>query len=79
MHDMNELAQRLMERANLSQEQAEKAVGVVTDFLREHATGDQVQGLMGRIPGLGAHADKVPDDVGNRAADFLGGMFKKSE
>ena len=76
---MNELVQRLMERAHLSQEQAEKAADVVADFLREHATGDQLQSLMGKIPGLGAHADKIPDDIGNRAADFLGGFFKKSE
>jgi hypothetical protein len=76
---MNELVQRLMERAHLSREQAEKAADVMADFLREHASGAQLQGLMGRIPGLGAHADKVPDDLGNRAADFLGGMFKKPE
>lgn len=76
---MNELVQRLMERANLSQEQAEKAAGVVADFLREHASGDQLQGLMGRIPGLGAHADKIPDDAGDRAAGFLGAMFKKRD
>ncbi len=74
---MNELVQRLMERAHLSQEQAEKAAGVVGDFLREHASGDQLHSLLGTIPGLGQHADKVPDDLGNRAADFLGGLFKK--
>lgn len=76
---MNELVQRLMERANLSQEQAEKAAGVMADFLREHANSDQLQSLIGRIPGLGAHADKIPGDIGNRAADFLGGFFKKPE
>jgi hypothetical protein len=76
---MNELVQRLMERAHLSQEQAERAVGVVADFLREHASGDQLQGLVGRIPGLGQHADKIPDDLGERAADFLGGMFGKRD
>jgi hypothetical protein len=74
---MNDLVRRLMERANLSQEQAEKAAGVVADFLGEHASGDQLQGLAGRIPGLGQHADKIPGDIGNKAADFLGGMFKK--
>ena len=76
---MNELVQRLMERAHLSEEQAEKAAGVMADFLREHASGDQLQGLVGRIPGLGAHADKIPGDAGTRAADFLGGLFKKPE
>jgi hypothetical protein len=76
---MNELVQRLMERAHLSQEQAEKAAGVMADFLREHASGDQLQGMMSKIPGLGAHADKIPDDIGDRAADFLGGFFKKPE
>jgi hypothetical protein len=76
---MNELVQRLMDRANLSHEQAEKAAGVVADYLREHATGDQLQGLMGRIPGLGQHADKIPADIGNKAADFIGGMFGKKE
>ena len=76
---MNELVQRLMERAHLSEEQAQKAADVMADFLREHASGEQLQGLIGKIPGLGAHADKLPTDIGNRAADFLGGMFKKPE
>lgn len=76
---MNELIQRLMDRANLSEEQAEKAAGVVADFLREHASGDQLRGLASKIPGLAEHADKIPGDLGNRAADMLGGFFKKSE
>lgn len=76
---MNDLVQRLMEKAHLSQEQAERAAGVVADFLKEHASGDQLKGLMGKIPGLGEHADKVPDDAGERAAGFLGGIFKKRE
>ncbi len=76
---MDELKQRLMERAHLSPEQAEQAVGVVADFLREHATGDQLQGLASRIPGLGAHAEQIPGDAGSRAADMLGGLFKRSE
>jgi hypothetical protein len=76
---MNELVQRLMDRANLSQEQAEKAANVVADFLREHATGEQLQGLAGRIPGLSQHADKIPGDIGNKAADFVGGFFSKKE
>lgn len=76
---MNELVRRLMERANLSEEQAEKAAGVMADFLREHASGEQLQGLASKIPGLGAHADNIPTDLGNRAADFLGGFFKKPE
>jgi hypothetical protein len=76
---MNELVQRLMDRANLSREQAEKAANVVADFLREHATGDQLQDLVGRIPGLSQHADKIPGDIGNKAADFVGGFFSKKE
>jgi hypothetical protein len=76
---VNELVQRLMDRANLSQEQAEKAATVVADFLREHASGDQLQGLVSRIPGLGQHADKIPADLGTRAADFVGGFFPKKE
>lgn len=76
---MDELVGRLMERAHLSREQAEQAAGVVADFLREHASGDQLQGLVGRIPGLGDHADKIPGDAGNRAADMIGGLFKKPE
>jgi hypothetical protein len=76
---MNELVQRLMERANLSQEQAEKAAGVVADFLREHASGDQLQDFVSRIPGLDQHADKIPSDLGNRAADFVSGFFGKKD
>ena len=76
---MNELVQRLMDGANLSHEQAEKAANVVGDFLREHASGDQLRGLVGRVPGLADHADKIPDDLGSRAADMLGGFFKKPE
>ncbi len=76
---MNELVQRLMDRAGLSQEQAEKAATVVAEFLREHASGEQLQGLVGRSPGLGQHADKIPGDLGTRAADFVGGFFTKKE
>jgi hypothetical protein len=76
---VDELVQRLMDRANLSREQAERAANVVADFLREHATGGQLQDFVGRIPGLSQHADKIPDDIGNRAADFVGGFFGKKE
>jgi hypothetical protein len=76
---MNELVQRLMERAHLSEEQARQAASVMADFLREHASSEQLQGLVGKLPGLREHADKIPGDIGDRAADFLGGMFKKPE
>lgn len=74
---MEQLKQQLMEKAHLSEDQSQKAVGVVTDFLREHATDGTLQNMLGNVPGIGQHADKIPADAGGKAPGFLGGLFKR--
>ncbi len=60
-----------MAKANLSPEQAQQAVEVVTTFLKEHATDGTLQSILGNIPGLGEHMDKLPGG--------LGGLFGKRD
>ena len=40
--------------------------------LEEWLPDEQLQAIAGRIPGLGAHADKIPDNIG----DTLGGAAR---
>lgn len=72
---MDELKAQLMAKANLSPEQAQQAVEVVTTFLKEHATDGTLQRILGNVPGLGEQMDKLPGGL----SDKLGGLFGKRE
>lgn len=76
---MNELIERLQERAGLSREQAEKAANVVAGFLEERVSGEQLQALAGKLPGLGGFADKIPDDAGAQLGGTLRGFLGKKD
>ena len=76
---MQELIERLQSRAGLSPEQAQKAANVFAEFLETHASSEQLQDLAGRIPGLGAHADKIPDDAAERLGGLARGLFNKRD
>ena len=76
---MNELIEKLQSKAGLSREQAEKAANVVAEFLENKVSGEQLQQIAGRIPGLGTHADKIPDDVGDRLGGLARGLFDKKD
>ena len=76
---MDDLMQQLQAKAGLSSEQAQKAAGVVADFLENKIDADQLQALAGRIPGLGAHADKIPDNIGDTLGGAARNLFGKKD
>jgi nucleoid DNA-binding protein len=71
--DVNDLIQRVQERAGISREQAERAVTVFAEFAQEHLNDEQIRSLAQQLPGLGQFADKMPEGMG----DKLGGMLRR--
>ena len=51
---MEELIARLVANVGLDQETAEKAVGIIFEFLRKEGPADKVQALIDRMPGAQA-------------------------
>lgn len=76
---MDDLIQQLQAKAGLSPDQAQKAAGVVAGFLESNVDAEQLQAIAGKIPGLGAHADKIPDNIGDTLADRARGLFGKKD
>jgi hypothetical protein len=76
---MDDLIQQLQAKAGLSPDQAQKAADVVGDFLQNNMDADQLRSLAGNIPGLGAHADKIPDNIGDTLGDRARGLFGKKD
>lgn len=76
---MDDLIQQLQAKAGLSPEQAQKAAGVVADFLQKNVDADQLRAIAGNVPGLGAYAGKIPDDIGDSLADRARGLFGKKD
>ena len=71
---MNELIQKVSERAGISQEQAQKAVETVVDFLKERLPAPiagQVDNALNSSAASGL-ADRAGDMLGN-----IGGIFGK--
>jgi len=48
---MDELIGRLIANVGIDQTQAERAVGIIFDFLRKEGPADKVQALMDQLPG----------------------------
>lgn len=71
---MEALKAQLMERAGLSPDQADKALGVVADFLQNNLSDDMIRSLAGKA-GFGDLASRLPDNLG----DTLGGLLKKRD
>lgn len=76
---MDDLIQQLQAKAGLSPEQAQKAAGVVADFLENKVDAEQLQAIAGRIPGLGGHADKIPDNIGDTLGGAARNLFGKKD
>src|ERR1700687_3648202 len=64
---MDELIARLVANVGVDKVAAEKAVGIILDFLRKEGPPDKVQALIDRLPGAEA--------LMQQAADAGGGMF----
>ena len=76
---MDDLIKQLQAKAGLSPDQAQKAANVVAEFLENKIDADQLQAIAGRIPGLGAHADKIPDNIGDTLGGAARGLFGKKD
>ena len=66
---MEELVSRLVTNVGVDQAAAEKAVGIILDFLRKEGPPDKVQALIDSLPGAEALL------AAQQAADGGGGMF----
>jgi len=64
---MNELVDRLVANCGVDPPAAEKAVGIILDFLRKEGPPDKVQALIDKMPGAEA--------LVAAAAESSGGMF----
>jgi hypothetical protein len=69
MHEgtMEELVARLVANVGVDKEAAEKAVGIILDFLKKEGPPDKVQALLDKLPGAEAAIAQQ--------ADAGGGMF----
>lgn len=66
---MDELIDRLVASVGVDRAQAEKAVGIILDFLLKEGPADKVQAMLDRIPGATAVMEAA------RSGDAGGGMF----
>ena len=66
---MDELVARLVANVGVDRVAAEKAVGIILDFLRKEGPADKVQALIDRLPGAEALMQA------QQGADAGGGMF----
>ena len=55
------------------------AVVVVSRQLIQSVDRAQLQAIAGKIPGLGAHADKIPDDIGDTLGGAARSLFGKKD
>jgi hypothetical protein len=69
---MEELIGRLVASAGIDQATAEKAVGIMLDFLSKEGPSDKVQTLIASLPG--AEAAIAAAREGDSGGGFFGGM-----
>ncbi|MGB6349280.1 MAG: DUF2267 domain-containing protein [Pseudolabrys sp.] len=70
---MDELIERLVAQVGVERGAAEKAVGIILDFLRKEGPNDKVQALIDKLPGADALLAKQPDAGGGMFS--LGGIM----
>lgn len=70
---MDELVGRLVANVGVERGAAEKAVGIILDFLRKEGPTDKVQALIDKLPGADALLAKQPDAGGGMFS--LGGIM----
>ncbi len=61
---MDELVARLVAKLGVDQATAEKAVGIILDFLQKEGPAEQVRALIGRLPGAEALIKAQQNDGG---------------
>jgi ABC-type cobalamin transport system ATPase subunit len=71
---MDELMQQLQQRAGLSQDQAQKATAIFTEFLSNHLSDQEMQSFASKVPGIGQFADKLPKGTAEKLSGMLRGF-----
>ncbi len=74
---MDELIARLVADVGIDRSAAEKAVGIILDFLVKEGPADKVQPLMAKLPGAEALLAKSESSgpVSGSAGSFMGGVM----
>jgi len=72
---MNELIDRIVSRVGIDQAVAEKAIGIVLDFLSKEGPADKVQALLARLPGSEALLEAARSDSGGGMFASMGGIM----
>jgi hypothetical protein len=70
---MDELIGRLVANVGVDQATAQKAVGIILQFLVKEGPADKVQGLLDKLPGAQSAIQAAPPDEG--AGMFGGGVI----
>ena len=74
---MDELIARLVSNVGIDRAAAEKAVGIIFDFLLKEGPADKVQPLLTKLPGAEAVMQKAASesDAGGAMAGAMGGVM----
>jgi hypothetical protein len=70
---MDELIGRLVADIGIDRTTAEKAVGIILDFLVKEGPADKVQPILAKLPGAQALIDKAAGDSGG--GGLMGGVM----
>jgi hypothetical protein len=72
---MDELIARLVADIGIDRSAAEKAVGIILDFLVKEGPADKVQPLLAKLPGADALIAKVARESGGGLTSGMSGMM----
>jgi hypothetical protein len=76
---MDELIARLVADVGIDRSAAEKAVGIILDFLVKEGPADKVQPLIAKLPGAGALLAKTDSEssgaLGGLTSGLMGGVM----
>jgi hypothetical protein len=72
---MDELIGRLVADTGIDRAAAEKAVGIILDFLVKEGPADKVQPLLAKLPGAEALMQKVASEGGGGLGGMMGGVM----
>jgi hypothetical protein len=72
---MDELIARLVADVGIDRSAAEKAIGVILDFLVKEGPADKVQPLMAKLPGAEALLAKTESTGGGSLGGLAGGVM----
>jgi hypothetical protein len=72
---MDELIGRLVADVGIDRAAAEKAVGIILDFLVKEGPADKVQPLLAKLPGAEALIAKAASESGGGLGGLMGGAM----